>query len=70
VAPLTAPAVAKLHDADDVERAWRSDVLRGTPQPSGAAKFDTVEINLRARKARDPRGVERCADRLDVWILH
>jgi hypothetical protein len=34
------------------EITWRADVYRGAPQSSSAAKFGTVGINFRARKAR------------------
>jgi hypothetical protein len=34
------------------EITWRADVFSGAPQASSAAKFGTVGINLRARKAR------------------
>ena len=33
------------------EITWRSDVFAGAPQSSSAAKFGTVGINFRARKA-------------------
>jgi hypothetical protein len=32
---------------------WRSDVFAGAPQASSAAKFGTLGINFRARRARD-----------------
>jgi len=35
------------------EITWRADVFSGAPQSSSAAKFGTVGINFRARKARD-----------------
>ena len=35
------------------EITWRADVFSGAPQASSAAKFGTVGINFRARKARD-----------------
>jgi hypothetical protein len=35
------------------EITWRSDVFAGAPQSSSAAKFGTVGINFRARKAVD-----------------
>jgi hypothetical protein len=34
------------------EITWRADVFSGAPQASSAAKFGTVGINLRARRAR------------------
>jgi hypothetical protein len=37
----------------DFEIAWRGDVFSGAPQASSAAKFGTLGINFRARKARD-----------------
>lgn len=37
----------------DFEIAWRGDVYAGAPQSSSAAKFGTLGINFRARKARD-----------------
>jgi hypothetical protein len=33
------------------EITWRADVFSGAPQASSAAKFGTVGINFRARKA-------------------
>ncbi len=33
------------------EITWRGDVFGGAPQASSAAKFGTVGINFRARKA-------------------
>ena len=36
----------------DFEITWRADVFSGAPQASSAAKFGTVGINFRARKAR------------------
>lgn len=35
------------------EITWRADVFSGAPQASSAAKFGTVGINFRARKAAD-----------------
>jgi hypothetical protein len=35
------------------EITWRADVFSGAPQSSSAAKFGTLGINFRARKARD-----------------
>jgi hypothetical protein len=37
----------------DFEITWRADVFSGAPQASSAAKFGTVGINFRARKAVD-----------------
>jgi hypothetical protein len=37
----------------DFEITWRADVFGGAPQASSAAKFGTVGINFRARKALD-----------------
>jgi hypothetical protein len=37
----------------DFEITWRADVFSGAPQSSSAAKFGTLGINFRARKARD-----------------
>ena len=37
----------------EFEITWRADVFSGAPQASSAAKFGTVGINFRARKARD-----------------
>ena len=37
----------------DFEITWRADVFSGAPQASSAAKFGTVGINFRPRKARD-----------------
>ena len=37
----------------DFEITWRGDVYKDAPQSSSAAKFGTVGINFRARKARD-----------------
>jgi hypothetical protein len=37
----------------DFEITWRADVFAGAPQASSAAKFGTVGVNFRARKARD-----------------
>jgi hypothetical protein len=36
----------------DFEITWRADVFSGAPQQSSAAKFGTLGINFRARKAR------------------
>jgi hypothetical protein len=36
----------------DFEITWRADVFSGAPQSSSAAKFGTLGINFRARKAR------------------
>jgi hypothetical protein len=33
------------------EITWRADVYRGAPQSSSAAKYGTLGINFRARKA-------------------
>jgi hypothetical protein len=35
----------------DFEITWRADVFSGAPQAGSAAKFGTVGINFRARKA-------------------
>jgi hypothetical protein len=35
------------------EITWRADVFSGAPQASSAAKFGTLGINFRARKACD-----------------
>lgn len=37
----------------DFEITWRGDVYRDAPQSSSAAKFGTLGINFRARRARD-----------------
>jgi hypothetical protein len=37
----------------DFEITWRADVFSGAPQSSSAAKFGTLGINFRARKAHD-----------------
>jgi hypothetical protein len=37
----------------DFEITWRAEVFADAPQASSAAKFGTVGINFRARKARD-----------------
>jgi hypothetical protein len=37
----------------DFAITWRADVFSGAPQASSAAKFGTVGINFRARKALD-----------------
>lgn len=37
----------------DFAITWRGDVYKDAPQASSAAKFGTVGINLRARKASD-----------------
>lgn len=37
----------------DFEITWRGDVYKDAPQSSSAARFGTVGINFRARKARD-----------------
>lgn len=37
----------------DFEITWRADVFSGAAQASNAAKFGTLGINFRARKARD-----------------
>ena len=38
----------------DFEITWRADVFSGAPQAGSAAKFGTVGINFRARKAATP----------------
>jgi hypothetical protein len=43
----------------DFEITWRADVFSGAPQAGSAAKFGTVGINFRARKARDETEWER-----------
>jgi hypothetical protein len=35
----------------DFEITWRADVFSGAPQASSAAKFGTLGINFRARRA-------------------
>jgi hypothetical protein len=35
----------------EFEITWRGDVFSGAPQSSSAAKYGTVGINFRARKA-------------------
>ena len=35
----------------DFEITWRGDVFSGAPQSSSAAKYGTLGINFRARKA-------------------
>jgi len=37
----------------DFEITWRGDVYKDAPQASSAAKFGTLGINFRARRARD-----------------
>ena len=37
----------------DFEITWRGDVYKDAPQASSAAKFGTIGINFRARRARD-----------------
>ena len=37
----------------DFASTWRADVFGGAPQASSAAKFGTLGINFRARKAAD-----------------
>jgi hypothetical protein len=37
------------------EITWRAEVFSGAPQASSAAKFGTVGINFRARKAATER---------------
>jgi hypothetical protein len=36
----------------DFELTWRDEVFNGAPQSSSAAKFGTLGINFRARKAK------------------
>lgn len=43
----------------DFEITWRADVFSGAPQASSAAKFGTVGINFRARRACDDAEWER-----------
>ena len=43
----------------EFEIAWRADVFSGAPQASSAAKFGTLGINFRARKALDEAESER-----------
>ena len=37
----------------DFEITWRADVFSGAPQEGSSAKFGTLGINFRARKALD-----------------
>ncbi|MEX2154196.1 MAG: hypothetical protein WD825_12725 [Gemmatimonadaceae bacterium] len=37
----------------DFEITWRGDVYKDAPQASSAAKFGTIGINFRARRARN-----------------
>ena len=48
----------------DFEIAWRADVFSGAPQASSAAKFGTLGINFRARKALDEAEWEREFEKL------
>jgi hypothetical protein len=41
------------------EITWRGDVFAEAPQASSAAKFGTLGINFRARKAQDELEWER-----------
>jgi hypothetical protein len=43
----------------DFRITWRAPVFAGAPQASSAAKFGTLGINFRARKARDEGEWER-----------
>ncbi len=36
---------------EEIEVPWRADVFRGAPQDTSSAKFGTLGINFRARKA-------------------
>jgi len=48
----------------DFEITWRADVFSGAPQASSAAKFGTLGINFRARKALDDAEWERECEKL------
>lgn len=48
----------------DFEIVWRADVFSGAPQASSAAKFGTLGINFRARKALDEGEWERECEKL------
>ena len=50
------------------EITWRGDVFSGAPQSSSAAKFGTVGINFRARKARDESEWARALEALTCTI--
>lgn len=43
----------------EFEITWQADVFSGAPQASSAAKFGTLGINFRARKASDDAEWER-----------
>jgi len=46
----------------------RVDVYKGAPQSSSAAKFGTVGINFRARKARDDDEWARALAKLSCTV--
>jgi hypothetical protein len=52
----------------DFEITWRADVFSGAPQAGSAAKFGTVGINFRARKARDETEWEREIQKLSCAV--
>jgi hypothetical protein len=52
----------------DFEITWRADVFSGAPQASSAAKFGTLGINFRARRARDDAEWERALSQLNCAV--
>lgn len=46
------------------EITWRDDVFAGAPQAGSAAKFGTLGINFRARKAASAEDLTRAMERL------
>ena len=52
----------------DFEIMWRGDVYKNAPQSSSAAKFGTLGINFRARKARDDDEWARALARLSCTV--
>jgi hypothetical protein len=52
----------------DFEITWRADVFSGAPQASSAAKFGTVGINFRARRARNDAEWERAIAKLSCVV--
>lgn len=51
-----------------VEITWRADVFSGAPQASSAAKFGTMGINFRARRACDEAEWTRELARLNCQV--
>lgn len=51
------------------EITWRANVFSGAPQESSAAKYGTVGINFRARKARNKEEWQATLESLNCEML-